>query len=304
MPPSSKLKPILVTGSHRSGTTWVGRVLSSADGIYYANEPFNPFLYKDEVDLWFKYIPENDEDDFLGYIHSSLFPKTTLREVFKGKRNPMRWNSRLMNWGKHQMGIYPRPLMKDPIAVFSVLWLFRRFNMDVLVMIRHPAAFVASIKKFEWQHHFDHFLCQKGFFDDEMKPFFKEVKEYAKHKKSIIEQATLIWRMIYRKVHAYKLSHPEFLYIRHEDMLSHPEASFSDIARRLSISDVDSCIHACRSCNRVAGEKDAMRADDIRRDSHAISRSWKTGLSESERNYVYKHSRDVWSLFYEESDWH
>jgi hypothetical protein len=35
-------RPILVTGAHRSGTTWVGRMLALVPGVEYIHEPFNP----------------------------------------------------------------------------------------------------------------------------------------------------------------------------------------------------------------------------------------------------------------------
>ena len=35
-------KPILVTGAHRSGTTWVGKMLALAPGVAYLHEPFSP----------------------------------------------------------------------------------------------------------------------------------------------------------------------------------------------------------------------------------------------------------------------
>jgi hypothetical protein len=31
--------PVLVTGIHRSGTTWVGKMLAAAPGVVYINEP-------------------------------------------------------------------------------------------------------------------------------------------------------------------------------------------------------------------------------------------------------------------------
>ena len=34
-------KPILVTGSHRSGSTWTGRIISAAPHVGYIHEPFN-----------------------------------------------------------------------------------------------------------------------------------------------------------------------------------------------------------------------------------------------------------------------
>jgi len=35
-------KPILVTGAHRSGTTWVGKMLALPPGVAYVHEPFSP----------------------------------------------------------------------------------------------------------------------------------------------------------------------------------------------------------------------------------------------------------------------
>jgi len=34
--------PILVTGSHRSGTTWVGKILALSPEVGYIQEPFHP----------------------------------------------------------------------------------------------------------------------------------------------------------------------------------------------------------------------------------------------------------------------
>jgi len=50
-----------------------------------------------------------------------------------------------------------RPLIKDPIAIFSTEWLCKKFNMKVLVMIRHPAAFCSSLKIKNWAFNFNHF---------------------------------------------------------------------------------------------------------------------------------------------------
>ena len=47
-----------------------------------------------------------------------------------------------------------RPLLKDPIAIMSCEWLAETFNMDVIVVIRHPAAFVASLKVAGWEFAF------------------------------------------------------------------------------------------------------------------------------------------------------
>ena len=64
--------PILVTGSHLSGTTWVGRMLTYPNAVGYIHEPFNvqddirrlngttaPFRY------WFTYLNDENGAGFL-----------------------------------------------------------------------------------------------------------------------------------------------------------------------------------------------------------------------------------------------
>ena len=58
---------VLVTGSHRSGTTWVGRMLALSSAFEYVNEPFNvdhlhelvPHLFNN----WYHYIPPDSRTD-------------------------------------------------------------------------------------------------------------------------------------------------------------------------------------------------------------------------------------------------
>jgi hypothetical protein len=37
-------KPILVTGSHRSGTTWAGQMVAAAPHTAYIHKPLNPVV--------------------------------------------------------------------------------------------------------------------------------------------------------------------------------------------------------------------------------------------------------------------
>ena len=42
---SRRARPILVTGSHRSGSTWVGKMIASHPRVAYVEEPFNAHQY-------------------------------------------------------------------------------------------------------------------------------------------------------------------------------------------------------------------------------------------------------------------
>src|SRR5882672_1880226 len=45
-PDQAGSRPILVTGAHRSGSTWVGRMIARSPTIRYIHEPFNPDAFK------------------------------------------------------------------------------------------------------------------------------------------------------------------------------------------------------------------------------------------------------------------
>ena len=87
-----------------------------------------------------------------------------------------------------------RPLVKAPIALFSAEWLAARFDMDVLILIRHPAAFVSSLKIKNWNFPFDHFLQQPKLIRNHLAIYEEEIQEYATQKFEVINQAILLWK--------------------------------------------------------------------------------------------------------------
>jgi hypothetical protein len=69
-------RPVLVTGAHRSGTTWVGRMLDLSPGVGYINEPFNPHhapgICACRFPLWFQYVNRENEHLFRPHLSATL----------------------------------------------------------------------------------------------------------------------------------------------------------------------------------------------------------------------------------------
>ena len=162
------LNPILITGAHRSGTTWVGKMIANSPSVHYIHEPFNIdySAYKVKPDYWFQYVTRETE----GFLYQQI--------------------KQLVTPGKQ------RTLVKDPIAVFSAEWLAERFNMDVVIIIRHPAAFVDSIRERNWTHDFNHFLKQPLLLEEHLSPFKEEIIEFTRRPYDILDQAILLWKFI------------------------------------------------------------------------------------------------------------
>ena len=205
------VNPILVTGSHRSGTTWVGTMLAVSPPVLYVPEIFNVDhgIWRDRgiFRYWFTYINGENQHEFRDAIANILCVNYGLRHIIglatpegrddiKGLLGRLKFASKLLKSLR-----YRRPLLKDPIALCSAEWLAREFGMDIIVLIRHPCAFVLSILRSNWRFNFDKFLNQRGLMENYLYQFEKQL--YQKPK-DLIEEADLLWKCLHHVITIYK----------------------------------------------------------------------------------------------------
>lgn len=169
--------PILVTGSHRSGTTWVGRILSTAPRARLVHEPFNLTMVSParsfDPKVWYRYIYEGNTDQYHEAIRRTLETQPYHHDLSRGSpslRRTIRAHLAFAIRGKRDRVIY-----KDPLAFFSVPWLAAEFGMIPVVMIRHPAAFVSSVLLKNWRFNFTNFTRQPALMDGPLAPWRDEI---------------------------------------------------------------------------------------------------------------------------------
>ncbi len=256
-------KPILVTGSHRSGTTWTGTSLALAPNTGYIYEPFNIAtklgVIENPFEFWFQYVCGENSDDYeailqsvihFGYpLGSNLAKVRSVRDVIKIARDQI-----LSSLHKTRNDT---PIVKDPIAVFSADWLSKQYDMNVLVMIRHPAAFCSSLKIKNWKFDFNNFLKQPLLMDRYLGVFEKEICELAENEKDILDQAILLWNCIHYTINIYQKGHPEWLFVRHEDLSAEPVEQFRAIYKAFNLEFTNK---AKSSILKSSGEHNPMGA--------------------------------------------
>jgi hypothetical protein len=301
-------KPILVTGSHRSGSTWAGKMLALSSDIAYIHEPFNinhnPGICKARFENWFPYIFDENENDYLKEIDNCLRFKYNLIAALKAIKSQKDLRRALTNF--FQFYIYrhlkKRPLIKDPIAVFSTQWLAKRFDMDVVILIRHPAAFAGSLKKANWPHPFKHFIRQVSLVQNHLSSYKSEIEEFAKKEKDIVDQAILLWNLIHYMILKYRKEHPDWIFIKHEDLSENPKYEFSKLYRRLGIhltAQIERKINNYTSANNNHGNTNFLK-----RDSKSNIWSWQSRLNDEEKKRIKARTHDIAKQFYTEEDWH
>jgi len=304
---SSNKKPILITGSHRSGSTWVGRMIALSSSLAYIHEPFNlhhrPGICKAKFDYWFPYICDENESFYLNDIGDCLHFKYQFVEELRSAKSTndiARLLRDYIRFTRYRV-LKKRPLVKDPIAVFSAEWLARSFDMDVVVLIRHPAAFVGSIKKAKWTHPFDHFLQQPLLIQHHLCEYRSEIEEYSKTDKNIVDQAILLWNLIHHMILKYRDNNPNWIFIKHEELSRSPIEEFSNLYKSLGLTFSTVIQQEIRKFSFADQSKENLGS--LERNSKSNIWAWKTRLTDDEIRKIKKNTHEIASQFYTEKDW-
>lgn len=312
-------KPILVTGAHRSGTTWVGKMIAASPRVYYIQEPFNvdypprPGISRTRMQYWFTYITEENAHQYYRDLQDTLACRYNVKAEcadLHSSRDVLRMG-RDSSYTMYSRFTHKSPLVKDPIALFSAEWLAQTFDMDVIVMIRHPAAFASSIKRLNWTHDFTHFLQQPRLMEDYLAPFAAEIADFAAHEHDILEQAALLWNILYARVSHYKRLHNDWIFLRHEDASMDPLHHFASLYTRLGLdfsTGVQTVIREYSDSSNP-GETQEKRNAVVntaiidKRDSKAAISSWKKNLSATEISWLRNQVEAIAQEFYSDNDW-
>ncbi len=283
-------RPILVTGAHRSGTTWLGKMLSQPWSVRYISEPFNPKTGLRIFQRWFQYLTEETGRPYRREISRLL--------KFRGRFRPS--GPAFKYWLNNFQPGQKRPLIKDPIACLSAGWLSDQFQCQTVVIVRHPAAFYLSLKRLNWRFDFGNFLSQPALMRDFLNPFRREMLAA----ECFPEEAAVLWKCLYFVLDALAESHPDWLVCRHQDLARTPEREIHRLYRRLGLNftpEISRKISKYCQAGRVAARPN--RALELKRDSQKLADSWKDRLSRSEIEILKKITAPVAEKYYSNSDW-
>jgi hypothetical protein len=303
-------KPILVTGSHRSGTTWVGKMIAASPQIGYIHEPFNllhrPGIYTAKLPYWFFYVTEENEAPYYEPMKNTLAFRFSLSAELPTIRTLRHAGRTVRNYKNFSLYRFRHaiPLLKDPIALFSAEWLAARFDMNVITLIRHPAAFASSLRRLNWTHNFNGFLQQPMLMRDHLAPFADEIEEYAKNKQDILDQAILLWRSMHHVILKYQNAHKDWTFLRHEDMSEDPKQHFMYLYKSLNLEFTDQVKATIDDYTNASNPSDPQKMHVLtKRDSKSNIKSWKKKLTEEEITHIRTKVEDVAHVFYTDADW-
>ena len=320
-------EPILITGSHRSGTTWVGNIIQNLPRIYYLHEPLTPNSITRglfNTDIWYKYYDPKKEYENIETILNELFSGSyPFKAMFHFKnslphtdyRNPNGINDGKIDlkYFKWRINAYIDskrlnkkeiiPLIKDPIALTAAEWIYHKWNSKNIILIRHPAAFVSSLIRLNWRFNFENFTKQPDLIDRFLGPYRSQINNPPK---DFISEASLIWTCITKIIIEYQKLYPNWLYIRHEDLSYDPINEFELLFKRLDLpfsSKVKRFIQSTSSHSNPSEVSKKTKVHQLQRDSKKNIKNWKKRLSKDEIKLIRDKTEHLSNKFYLDKDW-
>ena len=305
----SRHAPVLVTGAHRTGTTWVGKILALSPQVAYISEPLNVWhrlgVMRAPVSKWYTLICKENEAQYLPEFHEMLrFQYGLWREtrMLSSLKDVLRMGRDFSSFLRGRM-LRQRPLIKDPFAVFSAPWFAERLGCRVVITVRHPAGFVSSLKRLNWTFNFHDFLDQPYLMKHYLEADRAAMKSLSTN--DIIGQAGLLWRMIYRVVARMIKLHPSFIIVRHEDLSRNPVSCYQDLYRALDLDFTPKIKQKILNASSYKNPKELSQHNvhAIKLDSQANVDNWKKRLSKDEITDIRKVTGKVAEIFYSNEEW-
>ena len=303
---------IVLSGSHRSGSTWTGKMIALSPRVYYVGEPFNPGAKHlgSPVNTRFldpTFIKNTKQQQILDYLNKVLynpiyyFAYNMYYNIARKRKVFVKYfYSYMSNLANNQKKTFSKancPVLKDPTALFALEWIENNFNSKTVVLIRHPAAFVASTKIANWDFVVEEFLEQPRLVENYFSDYESEIYDFARNKKTLIENNALGWKLLHKRILQYREIHKNWYFVKHEDLSIHPIREFEKMYQFLDIPFNEKVI------SRIHEFTKSRRNTYYRRDSRKNIHSWKERLTMQEIEYVRNSTKDIWPEFYSNNDW-
>ncbi len=311
-------RPILVTGSHRSGSTWVGKLLAAAPGVRYIHEPFSARPTGSRAPgvsaapchprftTWYTYVTTENESEYRERIErivnlryhwlAELREFPTPRGIVNAARQGFSYRA------SRERG--DRPLIKDPIALMSSEWLASTFNAQVVALIRHPCAFVSSLRRMNWRFRFESLLSQPLLMRDLLGPFEDEMRRMDATDHDMIDNGAVIWKILHHVIRTFQERHPDWIYARYEDLAAEPlpgfEALYDQLGLELNARARGTIEEHCYARTPLTDQGEVHR---LVRNSSDDAWSWRGRMSAEEVERVRALVEPISGLFYTDETW-
>lgn len=305
-------RAILVTGAPRSGTTFLGTVLSLNRDVAFIYEPTSRIYGLRDVPDPLLYVRAGSSYEATAFrmIDDLLAGRGRFRKPDGASASPLRGAARRvlgtevsLRYRRDALNpLRRRWLLKDPWAALSSEWLHRRMGMPTVVLVRHPVPVVRSYRRLGWDMRIQELMSVDELMADHLGPLVEGVDVDALDP---VENAALVWRAYYFVLNRYLDRNPEMIAVRHEDLSARPVDVLHSLYDALGLN-FDARVRAriatyTGSGNTVATPGTTLH--DLRRDSAAVATRWRDEVDQQQRDAIRRWVEPEASRWYSDQDW-
>jgi hypothetical protein len=210
-------KTILVAGTARSGTTWLGDLITSEIPCRTLFEPFNPDLVPLYRNFnYFQYMRSSDENpEFYAFAEKVL--TGAVRNAWID-----RYNERIFSQYR---------LVKEIRINLALKWLHDHFpQVPIVFLMRHPCAVVLSRLELGWATDQDikNFLSQPDLIED----YLGDTLDLIHQAKTDVEKHAIIWSVT-NLVPLKQLNPRDYHLVFYEDLCTQTDATLSAVFKSI-----------------------------------------------------------------------
>ena len=304
---------MLVTGTPRSGTTFVGRMLALPREVGYLDEPFNVQIGILGIEEQFLHLTWGHPEvrRYRRLVDDLLAGRATFRRgAFDGPGSTVmaRAGRRVFgsraNFRYHLTAVDPRVrrwLLKDPIACLAAEYLHQELGMQVVIVVRHPAAVVASFLRLGWRFPIDEMVAQPGM----QHVLGATAGALPPPPRDAVVEGAYLWLLQQKVLDAYAERNPAMLVVRHEDLSREPLPRFLELYTSLGLTWTDD---VARTITEHTSRENPVEAPGgvahaLARDSADLVKAWRRRMTDEQVALVRGIVEPVSRRRYDDADW-
>jgi hypothetical protein len=239
-------KPVILAGSGRSGTTWLGNILAANPNVRILFEPFDH-----------RRVPAASLLPLRAYARLGE-PKREweplMQQVLTGAISNEWVNRQSSPW---QRWFSSRLLIKTIRAHLMLGWISQQYGTPIVYVTRHPCAVVHSRLKLGWETHLDVFLSQPCLITDYLAPYLEIIKEA----ETVVARHAVMW-CVENIVPLHQLDRFDWIFCTYEKLYTAPEVEAERILSQLNMQQTIFTRWAIRRVSMVARPDSAIISDD------------------------------------------
>lgn len=301
----------VICGLHRSGTTFVGKLLSRAAIGQVIVEPSNPLWGVLGVPMWYPYLEQGQNsnlevkqlyEDLVNFRRrwnrvpprSVRFHTSLALRLFGGRQGLIWSRLQCQQW----LNQLPQHIFwKDPFVTFALGYLIQTYDTYAVCMVRHPGALFFSNHRLNWRFDVQGMRLQALLMGHYGQGIPQEHWNLAVPGSAA--SIAILWKLMAQVVHSVSERFSQILVIRHEDLCLAPVRTTAQICAHLQIpftSKIQNYLEQTGKGKNAVPPTGVVHS--FRRDRDALISEWRQKVSEQDTAVMQDIIGDDLNIFY------